>query len=110
MSSLEARAFTFVSGLVSALGYWGVIVAMALESAGIPIPSEIIMPLAGYQVKLGHFNFWAVVLAGTAGNVLGAMVAYGIGRGGGLALSLRGSTDIPLPPAGLGRADRLLAS
>ena len=109
MSSLEARAFTFVSGLVRALGYWGVIVAMALESAGIPIPSEIIMPLAGYQVKLGHFNFWAVVLAGTAGNVLGAMVAYGIGRGGGRPLLLRYGKYILISRHELERAERWFA-
>jgi membrane protein DedA with SNARE-associated domain len=109
MSGFEVKAFTFVSGLIGTLGYWGVLVAMGLESAGIPIPSEIIMPLAGYEAKLGHLNFWLVVLAGTLGNVLGASVAYGIGRAGGRPLLLRYGRYVLISKAELERAEHWFA-
>ena len=52
---------------------------MTLESALIPIPSEITMPFAGFLVAQGKLNFWLVVLAGTFGNLLGSLIAFGIG-------------------------------
>lgn len=55
---------------------------MAIESALIPLPSEIIMPFSGYLVSLGRFNLWAVAIAGALGNVLGSLVAYGLGYWG----------------------------
>lgn len=109
MSGLEVKAFTFVSGLIGALGYWGVLVAMALESAGIPIPSEIIMPLAGYESKLGHLSFWLVVLAGTVGNVLGAAVAYYIGRAGGRPLLMRYGKYVLISHSEIERAEQWFA-
>jgi membrane protein DedA with SNARE-associated domain len=109
MSGYEVKVFMFVSGLIGALGYWGVLVAMALESAGIPIPSEIIMPLAGYEAKLGHLNFWLVVLAGTLGNVVGAAVAYYIGRAGGRPLLLRYGKYILISHTELERAEHWFA-
>jgi membrane protein DedA with SNARE-associated domain len=62
---------------------------MAIESACVPLPSEIIMPFSGYLAGTGRFTLWGVSLAGAAGNVLGSWVAYGAGarpsssRGGG---------------------------
>lgn len=73
----------FIVATISALGYAGVILLMAIESACIPLPSEIIMPFAGYLVYLGRFNLWAVGIAGAVGCVLGSLVAYGIGSYGG---------------------------
>src|SRR5205814_2074098 len=55
------------------------IIAMAIESALIPLPSEIIMPFSGYLVSTGRFDFWLVTLCGAIGNVLGSLVAYAIG-------------------------------
>jgi len=73
----------FIVATISALGYAGVILLMAIESACIPLPSEIIMPFAGYLVYLGRFNLWAVGIAGAFGCVLGSLVAYWIGSYGG---------------------------
>jgi len=56
---------------------------MALESANIPIPSEIIMPFSGYLVFAGKFSFWLVVLAGTLGNLFGSILGYLVGFFGG---------------------------
>jgi membrane protein DedA with SNARE-associated domain len=68
---------------ISTLGYSGVVLLMAIESACIPLPSEIIMPFAGYLVSTGQMNIWAVGVAGAVGCVLGSMVAYWAGSYGG---------------------------
>ena len=72
----------FVVELISTLGYPGIIIAMAIESALIPLPSEIIMPFSGYLVSTGRFNFWLVALCGAIGNVLGSVAAYALGYWG----------------------------
>ncbi|HWQ40490.1 MAG TPA: DedA family protein [Desulfosporosinus sp.] len=73
----------FVIHLISSLGYAGVFFAMAIESACIPLPSEIILPFTGYMVFSGHFGFWQAVIASTLGNLFGALVAYYVGVWGG---------------------------
>jgi len=73
----------FIVATISALGYAGVILLMAIESACIPLPSEIIMPFAGYLVYTGRFNLWAVGVAGAFGCVIGSLVAYWVGMYGG---------------------------
>ena len=64
---------------IASLGYFGVFLLMLLESACIPIPSEVTMPFAGSLVALGTFNFWIVVLVGTLGNLVGSLLAYWLG-------------------------------
>jgi membrane protein DedA with SNARE-associated domain len=71
-----AGTSSFVLNTIEATGYWGVFVLMALESANIPIPSEIIMPFSGFLVSTGVFYFWCVVLVGALGNLAGSMVSY----------------------------------
>jgi len=84
---LVARVIEILSGLIvgtiSALGYPGVILLMGIESACIPLPSEIIMPFSGYLVYTGRFNLWAVSVAGAVGCVVGSVVAYAVGMYGG---------------------------
>lgn len=70
---------SWVIAIISAGGYWGVLVCMAIESACIPLPSEMIMPFAGYLVLKGEFTLWGVALAGTLGCVVGSVLAYYIG-------------------------------
>ncbi len=72
--------------MISSLGYAGVFIAMAIESACIPLPSEIIMPFAGYLVYKGEFNFWLVAIVGALGNLAGSLAAYYAGKWGGLPL------------------------
>src|SRR6188474_3487550 len=74
---------TFIVATISKLGYSGVILLMAIESACIPLPSEIIMPFSGYLVSTGQFSMLGVTLAGAVGNVLGSLVAYYVGLWGG---------------------------
>jgi membrane protein DedA with SNARE-associated domain len=69
----------FIVSTISASGYVGVALLMAIESACIPLPSEIIMPFAGYLVSTGRFNLFVVATAGAIGCNLGSIVAYWIG-------------------------------
>ena len=76
----------FIVATISALGYSGIVLLMAIESACIPLPSEIIMPFSGYLVSIGRFNLWAVSVAGAFGCVVGSLVAYWVGMYGGRPL------------------------
>lgn len=73
----------FIVSTISALGYPGIVLLMGIESACIPLPSEIIMPFSGYLVYTGQFNLWAVGVAGAVGCVVGSLVAYWVGMYGG---------------------------
>src|SRR2546427_3593955 len=76
----------FIVATISTLGYGGVVLLMAIESACIPLPSEIIMPFSGYLVSRGEMNLWLVGVAGAFGCVVGSMVAYWVGMYGGRPL------------------------
>jgi membrane protein DedA with SNARE-associated domain len=76
----------FIVATIARLGYAGVILLMAIESACIPLPSEIIMPFSGYLVSKGEFNLWLVGVAGAFGCVVGSLVAYWVGMYGGRPL------------------------
>src|SRR4051795_2645946 len=89
---IDQIVIPYLDGLYAAVGYIGVLVAMAIESAMIPLPSEIILPLAGFQVSdqsliepltKGPWNFWVVVIVATIGNTVGSLIAYAIGAWGG---------------------------
>lgn len=71
---------TWVIGIVSSTGYFGVVLLMFIENVFPPIPSEVIMPLAGYMVAQGKLAMAGVVLAGMAGSVLGALPLYYLGH------------------------------
>src|SRR6516162_822305 len=74
---------TFIIATIASFGYGGVIFMMAIESACIPLPSEIIMPFSGYLVYRGRFDLWPVAFAGAIGCVVGSLVAYWVGMYGG---------------------------
>jgi membrane protein DedA with SNARE-associated domain len=59
-------------------GILAVLVLMALESCGIPFPSEVIMPFAGFMASQGHISLGGAIVAGAAGNLIGSLVAYGL--------------------------------
>jgi membrane protein DedA with SNARE-associated domain len=84
------KILAFVAGLISNviawLGYPGVIALMAIESACIPLPSEVIMPFSGYLVSTGRFNLHWASLAGALGCVVGSALAYAVGAWGGRPL------------------------
>ena len=81
--------FSWIVTAIATTGYAGVIGLMALESACIPLPSEIIMPFAGYLVSTGRFDLWLVATAGAIGCNVGSTVAYLVGAYGGRKAVLR---------------------
>ncbi len=68
---------------IDLIGYWGVALLMAIESANIPLPSEMILPYAGYLVQQGQMNIHLAALAGAIGCVLGSLPSYWLGYVGG---------------------------
>jgi len=86
LESIIARLAGFTIAVVGAMGYGGVVLLMAIESACIPLPSEIIMPFAGYLVYKGVFSLMWVATAGAIGCNVGSVLAYWIGARGGRPL------------------------
>ncbi|PSB50957.1 DedA family protein [Chamaesiphon polymorphus] len=70
----------WINNLMGSLGYWGIGLLMFLENLFPPIPSELIMPLAGFTVAQGKMNFGLAVLAGTVGTMAGTYAWYYLGR------------------------------
>ncbi len=83
IEALITELSRFIVSMISTFGYTGIFVTMAIESACIPLPSEIIMPFAGYLVSSGQFTMLGVTLAGAIGNVAGSIAAYYAGVWGG---------------------------
>ena len=92
LAFIDQIVIPFLEGLYGSVGYLGVLTAMAIESAMIPLPSELILPFAGFLVSdpskvepltSGPWNFWIVVVAATIGNTIGSLIAYAIGAWGG---------------------------
>lgn len=74
---------SFIVNTISVWGYFGVGVLMAIESACVPLPSEVIMPFAGFLVAQGKFSLLGVTLAGALGCAAGSVIAYAVGVWGG---------------------------
>ena len=66
----------WITQFISSIGYLGVFFLMVLESAVMPVPSEVVMPFAGYLAFITKFNIFYIVLAGTVGNLVGSLIAY----------------------------------
>ncbi len=96
----------FIVATISTLGYGGIVLLMAIESACIPLPSEIIMPFSGYLVYTGRFNLWFVAIAGAFGCVGGSLVAYWVGMYGGRPLIEKYGKFVLISKHDLDLADR----
>src|ERR1700723_4400523 len=83
---LLAVLFVFISRVIASTSYGGIVLLMAIESACIPLPSELIMPFGGYLAFQGTFKLFWLATAGAIGCNLGSLVAYEIGRFGGRPL------------------------
>ena len=86
LESIIAAVATVIVATISAIGYAGIVLLMAIESACIPLPSEIIMPFSGYLVFTGRFDLVLVATAGAIGCNLGSTIAYAVGYYGGRPL------------------------
>lgn len=83
LEKLIAILAGWIIAVISTMGYGGIVLLMAIESACIPLPSEIIMPFSGYLVFKGEMTLWGVALAGAVGCVVGSIPAYYLGMYGG---------------------------
>jgi membrane protein DedA with SNARE-associated domain len=99
----------FVIAVISSAGYLGIVVLMAIESACIPLPSEVIMPFSGYLVYAGRFHLLWVATAGAIGCNLGSVIAYEIGFYGGRPLVERYGSYILLSRGEIDWADHFFA-
>ena len=114
MAELEAQIIAFLQNLFNTVGWPGVVVAMLIESACIPLPSEVTMPLAGWMLvkNAGLPALSGNLLAGfygALGNVLGSLLAYGVGMWGGRPLIERYGRYILISKHDLDLADRWFA-
>ena len=99
----------FIIAVISASGYSGVALLMAIESACVPLPSEIIMPFAGYLVHTGRLNLLLVATAGALGCNIGSAIAYWMGSWGGRPFIARYGRFVLLDHHDLDRAEHFFA-
>jgi membrane protein DedA with SNARE-associated domain len=99
----------FIVAVISAGGYFGIVVLMAIESACIPLPSEVIMPFAGYLVSLGQFSLVGAATAGAIGCNIGSTVAYLVAAHGGRTAFERWGKYVLVRHEELDRAEHFFA-
>ncbi|MBO0692515.1 MAG: DedA family protein [Acidimicrobiaceae bacterium] len=99
----------FATHLVSNLGYAGLTIGLLLDSFGVPIPSEVLIPLTVVAGGGGRFDLWLVVLLSVAAQSVGGLVSYLIGRIGGLPALERYGRYLLIAPADIERGNRFFA-
>jgi membrane protein DedA with SNARE-associated domain len=116
LASISESLVNSLSHFVRDAGLPGIFALMALSSACIPIPSEVVMLFAGFAVAdpsqsaaHHHMTMTGIVLVGLAGTMVGSWVAYAVGRGGRLELLERHGAKLHMGPAQIERADRFFA-
>lgn len=109
LQNISVAVAGFIVATISAGGYFGIVALMAIESACIPLPSEIIMPFSGYLASTGRFNLFLVATAGAIGCNVGSTIAYAVGRYGGRPLVERWGAYILISRRDLAATDRFFA-
>lgn len=109
LHTLEQIVIPAMESLYAQIGYLGVMVAMAIESACIPLPSEIIMPMAGWMAYRGIFDLWMAAIFGTIGNTLGSVIAYWVGYLGGRPILMKYGRYVLITEHDMEVADRWFA-
>jgi membrane protein DedA with SNARE-associated domain len=87
--SITAFIAEYATALIDATGYPGVFVLMTMESMVLPVPSEAVMPFAGFLVATKHFTMAGIIVASTLGSIAGSLLSYWIGRYGGVSFVKR---------------------
>jgi membrane protein DedA with SNARE-associated domain len=100
---------SLIVAVISAAGYFGVVVLMTIESACIPLPSEVIMPFAGYLVSAGQFSLIGAATAGALGCNIGSTIAYLVAAHGGRSAFERWGSYVLVRHEELDRAERFFA-
>lgn len=99
-----------VINFLGQFGYWGIALGMAVESACIPLPSEIVLPFGGFMAAQGTITFTEAVMAGQLGGMAGSIFAYAVGRFGGRSLLERYGKYILISKHEMEVADRWFAT
>lgn len=94
-----------VLDVIGALGYLGLALLLVAENLFPPIPSEVVLPLAGFLVGRGDLSLWGAIFAATFGSVAGALVLYALGRWGGRRVVLRYGHWLRVDEKALGQAE-----
>ncbi len=113
LASISESVVNETSHFVRTAGLPGIFLLMAVSSACIPVPSEVVMLFAGFVVadhsasgSQHHLTMVGIVLAGLIGTMVGSWIAYAVGRGGRLELLERHGDKVHMGPAQIDRADR----
>ena len=106
LEKIIAVIAAWIMSVISTMGYGGIVLLMAIESACIPLPSEIIMPFAGFLVSKGEMTLWGIALAGAIGCVVGSIPAYYLGMLGGRPLAEKFGKYVLISKKDLDMADR----
>lgn len=106
LDKLMTSVSAMIVAAISALGYGGIVLLMAIESACVPLPSEVTMPFAGYLAASGRFDLQMVAVAGAVGCLLGSYLAYYVGASGGRWFLERYGRYVLIAPHELETADR----
>ena len=117
LDAIDAYVLPVLERAYATFGYLGVVLAMTVESAAIPIPSELILPLAGFSIARGvpepltaaPWSYWGAVVAGVVGNTVGSLIAYAIGAYGGRPLLARYGRYVLISTHDLDLAERHFA-
>ncbi len=117
LEAIDAVVLPFIDSLYQQFGYVGVAIAMTVESAAIPLPSELILPFAGWSVSRGliepltntTWNYWGAVVAGVVGNTAGSLLSYAVGAFGGRPLVERYGKYVLISAHDLDVAERWFA-
>jgi membrane protein DedA with SNARE-associated domain len=109
LEKIIALVAVWIMSVISTMGYGGIMLLMAIESACIPLPSEIIMPFAGFLVSKNELTLFGIALAGALGCVLGSIPAYYVGMFGGRPLAERYGKYLLISKKDLDWADNAFA-
>jgi membrane protein DedA with SNARE-associated domain len=109
LASVTNALVQVATHVINDLGYPGIFVLLVMGSAGIPVSSEAVMLLAGFDVYTGRFEILAIVIVGVAGDLVGASLAFAIGYFGRIEILHRHGSKIHLTPERLERTERWFA-
>jgi membrane protein DedA with SNARE-associated domain len=109
LDQLLSAVVSLIVEVISAVGYFGVVILMAIESACVPLPSEVIMPFAGYLVSTGQFSLVGAATMGALGCNVGSTIAYFVAAKGGRKALERWGEYVLVSQADIRRADRFFA-
>src|SRR4030042_4394083 len=96
----------FAIDVISKIGYLGVFFPMVMESMVIPIPSELVLPFAGFLISRGDFSFVWVMIASSLGSITGSLISYYMGKYGGNAFVIRYGKYVLLDVEDLKKTER----